>query len=475
MPDLIQFDCPSCAATLRVPIEYSGRPGPCPVCQTKIVAPDVHTGTGAYLAAASPTTPQPAAVTSPAPPPAPPAPEREPVQSAVAAPTAAELFPRVTALPTPAPASEVRMEPRSQPAARSPLGEGTTPPVRLIDPKTAPSPRAGQPQFRKMETLPPAPDYLSELAEEPRAPRRSLVPFVLIGCLLTAVAALALGFFFGNRFKTETPEPFKFPPQAPPVTRPVAPQSPRATPPSPKVNPVPAPPVGTSQSEPPKPVEPKPAAEPPKAIAAAEATLRAFLQAPDWAARSTYVLSPEIVGPKMEAYAKNNSDAATPFRSFTVQFSEIDDTTKSTLLIFEVDSPTAQASLPVAVLETDKGWLVDWESFVEFRDDHFKHFTEGPADLVGEFHVRVTTPPENSEIPSENDNFAGFVLAPPLPNRQKVAFIKKSNSDFARLRAATSGREAFVVLELTKRSLPDGRSYLEILSIKATNWWPRGT
>lgn len=268
----------------------------------------------------------------------------------------------------------------------------------------------------------------------------------------------------------------------------VAPVKPKTTKPDP-APPVPdAPPADGSATKPdtkpaaeaPKPAEPVPplpvSDQPKKVVAEAEATLRAFLEAPDWKTRSAYVLSADRLRPKMEIYAKNNSDGPTPFESFSVKHSQVDEKTGSTLLIFQVNSSAAPGGIPVAILETSSGWLVDWESFVEFRDDHFKHFTEGPSDLVGEFHLIVTSPPPSADIPQENENFASYLIAPPLPDRQKTAFVKKSNPAYAALRAATADGRIFTpVLEVSKRSLPDGRGYLEILSIKATDWRPRTT
>lgn len=421
MPDLIQFECPACAATLRVPVAMAGLRGPCPSCQREIIAPNPETGIGAHF---PPRAPEPVA---------PPEPEQEPLTGVLAE----EPVP----LPTPEPAPEPRKKTGSHPFAdkiieSTPLPAETTP---AAIPSAFPSPSEDD-QLRK-----------------PAKPRRGLAALVCIVCSLFSLSA---GFFLGLQYRpTELPPPVL-------IKKPTHTPAPPVTPP-PAIDPA----LKKAAQDPavPKPPQNKTSLE------NAQTTLRAFLEAPDWAARSAYILSPETIRPKMEAYAKSNPDGPTPFKSFSVEHSQVDADSGTTLFIFKVDSPSAPGGIPVAVLETPKGWLVDWESFVEFRDDLFKQFSEGPSDHVGEFHLIVTAPDENSGGVLENDTFASFVVAPPLPGRQKTAFIKKANPAYQRLVEGTKGGRLFApVLKITKSATRDGRSYLEILSIEANDWRPRG-
>jgi len=50
MADVIQFHCPACGTTLRVPPAAAGFEGPCPRCARLIVGPDPALGLGARLA-----------------------------------------------------------------------------------------------------------------------------------------------------------------------------------------------------------------------------------------------------------------------------------------------------------------------------------------------------------------------------------------------------------------------------------------
>jgi len=488
MPDLIQFECPSCAAILRIPLEMSGSQGPCPICSHEIVAPNPYTGAGAYEPVAGSLQQSPPAQHHSIP-----STEYHPPEPTAEAPS---LEPAVTRLEPETPQAEAPAESFSPKPIKSPFSDLAA--VRVIDP-ASPSSKAAAHSYRKMEApSTPVAGYEEEPLPQPSAPssapafvpipspdagsvstaprRTSKVGWIAL-CGVIAIVCLVGGFLLGNTFKLEPSPP------PPVVVAPIKPKVPVAEP----TPPIPASPPATADAKPeakptteapkaPEPVPPLPATEPKKVVAEAEATLRAFLEAQDWKARSAYVLSADSLRPKMEIYAKNNSDGPTPFESFTVKHSQVDEKNGSTLLVFQVNSPAAPAGIPVAVLETSSGWLVDWESFVEFRDDHFKHFTEGPSDLVGEFHLIVTSPPPSPDIPQENENFASYLIAPPLPDRQRTAFVKKSNPAYAALKAATADGHIFTpVLEVSKRSLPDGRGYLEILSIKATDWRPRET
>ena len=468
MSDPIQFECPSCAAVLRVPFEMAGFQAPCPICHHQIAAPNPHTGMRAYLPPPPPPHPPSALAGQPAPQPAPHVPE-PPAPQETRAPFSDSAAPPIT------------------PQARSPFSDTPSSSLRMIQPKGLPERQQPNPvQFRKIEAPSVADedqDWDTGAATEPHLARRT--SRVFLACLITALLCLTGGVFIGNHLR----ESRSVPPvvtYSPPVKKPETPvQAKAAIPvvPEKKISPaddikLPAPPPVEAKL-PEKPAEippaPKPAAEPPadaksKGVEEAETVLRSFLRAPDWAARSAYVLSSDVMRPKMEAYSLANPDGPTAFDSFTVKHAQEDDEAGSELIVFQVNSGKIPGGVPAAVFKTKDGWLVDWESFVEFRDDQFKHFTEGPVDLVGEFHLIVSVPAEAKE----NENFATFQISPPLANRHRNAFVAKSSPAYEQLREATRENGIFTpVLKITKRSAPGDQSYLEILSISADNWRPR--
>lgn len=284
---------------------------------------------------------------------------------------------------------------------------------------------------------------------------------LLLSCLLTGVVAMALGFALGvgasKFFEAEPPPPM---PVVPVVTTEV--KAPGTDPVPLRVKPI----IDET------PVLKTP--EPTRVSAAAEAALRAFLDAPDWANRSAYVLFPKNVRAAMEAYSHKVPDGPTHYTSISVKQSRIDETSGHTLLVFFVSTEDFPSGIPVAVQETSSGWLVDWQTFIEFRDQLFQQFVDGPADTTGRFHLIVSPPPPERAASTENEHFVSFLINAPLNKSPQLAFLKKSSEALKTFHTATAEGGIFTpVLEMAKRETADGQSYLEIISVAATDWLPR--
>lgn len=361
MAEAIQFPCPACGITLRLPFEMAAIRGPCPSCHQEIIAPDPANGTSAML---------------------------------------------------PPPATEM--------------------------------PREDLPGVA-------APEIKTPVSEPRRGTGRRVSG---LSIFITALISLVAGYFIGTHSQPPAPSS--------PLTGAIPAPAPEAVVPA---NPEPDPPAP----------EPPPAPAPVKASAAAEAALKAFLDAPDWASRAAHVLSPETVRTAMEAYSHKVPDGPTPYQSIKIQNSYTDKSTGNTLFIYQVVTDTHPSGIPVAVAETPAGWQVDWQAFVEFRDDQFKSFADGPAEQTGRFHLIVSTPPAPRAANTGNAHFSSFLLDPPLPGRQRLAYVNKASNLHAGLTAATANGAVFTpVLEVAKRKTPDGRTYLEIVHIIASDWLPEG-
>lgn len=293
-------------------------------------------------------------------------------------------------------------------------------------------------------------------------PQRAIL---VLSCLLSASVALASGFAFGVWSNRQF---MKVPPVTAPVSPPPFVEKPAAIAEPPAPEPVPVKPVIETPEADKKP-------EPPaKVSAAAEAALRAFLAAPDWAARSAHVLSPEKARGAMEAYSHEAPDGPTAFKSVSVKQSYTDEKTGGTLFIFYVMTDMFPDGIPVAVKETAGGWRVDWPAFVEFRDNLFQKFVDGPANKTGSFHLIVTPPPPERTANTENEHFASFLLKSPLADPRQLAFVKKSSGVAATFQAAAESGGIFTpVLEVAKRQTAGGQSYFEVLEVTATDWLPR--
>lgn len=340
----------------------------------------------------------------------------------------------------------------------------------------APAPAEPVAVAPKKATPPPSPRD-----EPPPAPPRKqpLIP----ACFLSAAVGLAVGFALGTRSKPESPAPLpvavETTPPAPPVPEPTpvkiviealtpepapTPEEPAPEPPPPETSVTPDPPVEETPAPPPTPV---------KASAAAEAALRAFLEAPDWASRSVHVLFPDRVRATMEAYSHEVPDGPTNFGSIAAKQSQIDEATGNTLFIFVVTTEKFPDGIPVAVKETASGWLVDWLTFIEFRDGLFEKFLAGPVDQAGAFHLLATTPLEDPNA-TQNPNFTAYLVRSPMGGDPQTAFVKNGTPAATTIAAQTAGGRAYApVLELVKRSTPDQREFLEILAVRADDWFPR--
>jgi hypothetical protein len=409
MAEIIQFNCPVCGTALRLPLALAAQQGPCPHCGHEIIAPDPYWGVGA-------------------------------LQVAVAS-------------------------PRPEPEPFRPFVDAT-PPVKEWE-MTQPDPEPAAPE------LPTAP-----VIAEPAAPVKTVqVPIcakpqrtvLVLSCLLSALVALVCGYVLGMRANSvpSKPQPETVAQQPPKSQLPVA------TAGLPMVEPAPVlvtPKVEAPLANPPK-VEKKP--EPKSVSAAAEASLRAFLEAPDWAARCAYVLHPGKVKDAMEAYSRQAPDGPTPYQSIAVKQSIIDEKTGYTLYVFYVITEKFPDGIPVAVQETPVGWLVDWQPLVEFRDELFRKFTEGPPEQSGQFHLAVTTPPKDRAATTENEYFSSFLLQAPLEKTAQLAFVKKDSETFNVFQAAVAGGAPFTpVLEVAKRKTSEGQSYFEVTKVVATDWRP---
>lgn len=334
------------------------------------------------------------------------------------------------------------------------------PPAAKVEPQPAATPLPSPP--------PPTPAREATQPRPPQAPTRCASfqwAVLLLSSALALLAGFVIGYYWHQRLTETKPAEPAPKVEAAPLT-PTEPVDPVPV----RVKPFIEEPIKEQKPEPePKPEKP----EPSKVSAAAEATLQAFLEAPDWAARSAYVLFPEKIRTTMEAYSREVPDGPTPFKSISVKQSHLDENSGYTLLIFFVKTEKFPDGIPVAVQETASGWLVDWQAFVEFRDGLFQKFVNGPTDQTGRFHLMVSPLPPERAAKNENEHFSSFALRSPLDPTPQTAYVKKSSEIFTTFQAATEGGAPFTpVLELTKRTTSDGKTYLEVVNLISTNWLP---
>ncbi len=450
MTDVIQFDCPACGTTLRVPPAAAGFEGPCPRCAVEIIAPDPMTGHAARLAglremepleaftrpASTPATrdedpfnpfrPLPRAA-SEAPPSIPPA----AAATAFAAPAAVESRPAPLPKPGPTP-----IPPRAPTPAPSPLPPPEPPPVEFaLAPADPPQPPADlpfepplhpatRPAAHAKHSLPAAIP-----ATEPAGPMKPRRSVLALSCLVAALGGLIVGYLLGLKSPRPAfleawvgadPSIPAAPPPPPPAPEP-PPGEPEPTPAKPEPQPAP-----TSPPAPAAPPATPESASAPAPLSAPEAALRAFLAAPDWKSRALHILRPAETTPKLEAYHATAPDGPTAFVSLRADASRGGGEKDARLLSYLVATEQNPDGYPVALIETAEGWLT------------------------------------------------AFRLDPPLPDRNHYAFVATGSDLHKALAGATEwGRPCAPVLQLVRKPHGDSKFHLKIEAILAPNWRPR--
>lgn len=357
MADVIQFQCPACCVTLRVPLQAAGQHGPCPHCQQMIIAPDPDTNTAAcQLAVEAPERPQP-----------------EPPQPKV-------------------------------PATSS---------------------------FAPFQGVPIAAPEIPVSAPRPAQPK---LPSTLPAALAVGVLAALLGFAGGYQ-SARLPQERPTPPKAPVTAQPIAAEHAPASP----------------------------------TLSAPKAVLDEFLATPDWRTRSRLVLSADRVTPSMETYYATHPDGPTIATRTMIEHCEANAVSNLMLVVFRVFTAECPTGFTVALAETADGWKVDWEPFVEFKDELFIEFVAGKSGMSGKFHLILL--PSTSPSPSEEKS--SYILSDPVKGREFLAFAQKGAETEKALEALTKeGVIATPVLELARRSKADGSFEIEILAVPSTNWRP---
>ncbi|BCU75558.1 hypothetical protein [Luteolibacter sp. LG18] len=430
MAEALQFHCPSCGSVLRIPSTGAGMRGPCPHCRQPIVAPDPLRGIPAFVLATAPAEPAPA-----------PTPTQSPVHppQAVGIPLATIIH-EPQAPPAP-PQATVVHEPAiphppivPQAAYVPPAPPVEAPSTVLVNPAPAPPPSVA------------APAPTAATTPSPVTATRSGLPIALIVGTLAAVLAFAGGYQSGHQ-NPATPKAEPEAPTAAPLVEPVIPKA--------KVVEEPA--EATHSPHQPTLAEPR-------------HVLESFLAAPTWQQRAAFALYPDQAKPRMKNYYAVHPDKATAYDQLVVEHAEVNESTGLLLAVFRVHTSQFPKGYPVAVAETPTGWLVDWATFIEYQDSLFQKFLEGDGDAEGIFHLIVRQSPQ----PSKTADRIDYDLITATPGAPQKASAAKNSAAASQLAEVTGdGNVATPVLQLARRTNPDGTKRIEILAVPATDWRPR--
>lgn len=298
----------------------------------------------------------------------------------------------------------------------------------------------------------PAPLQRVVIAEGPALGRLRLAVLVL-----SSLLCLAIGFIAGElvSLKRQAPDaPIFSPEQA-------------AVPPLPSDHPS-VPPSAPSG-------DPPSSAVPDDETAASRAALDAFLKAPGWAARASYVVNPKAAANAMREDAEANGDQ--PIEVTSIELLAAD----SDFHHYWLTSPAMPDGFPVTVFRRDGRWLIDWDLFVEMKDDLFRAFASGKGPSSASFHVYIKPTDEG------NASFRSYRLSAPIEGRSYTGFAKVGSSAQAKLTAifdseANRSNDTFrsmlgdkgipAVLQLSTKANSEGKRFISIEDLLALSWGP---
>lgn len=154
-------------------------------------------------------------------------------------------------------------------------------------------------------------------------------------------------------------------------------------------------------------------------------TLRKFLAAPTWEARAAYVQKPEETKPAMEKHARRYGDG--PVNPGTIKFVDRHPGKDGgpPYCMFEITGGDLKHNVLVLVEQPKEGEaLVDWATFVEFKDDLLLKFLETQGEPNQSFRVMLSrkhyfakdvpdlASKDSFQVQQPNDSFDGHVFLP---------------------------------------------------------------
>ncbi len=423
--ETIHFHCPACRKPLKLPATAAGQRGPCPNCGEDIIGPQPDLGIPARTSL--PSAPPLQEIPLPAVPAEDPAPFRDPVSPKDPVAEALEPF-------------------RPKPAASTP-----EPAASAVAPPDEPDPP--HPPVAETPTVP-------AVVEEPtRRIRRLWTAVFILSCLLCTVLSFIGGYLTAlQRFEVDAPI-FTLAPKSPESTTP-PPLEPLLEPipePLPPIDPDPTPEEATENTDP-----------------DSRTTLDAFLSAPDWAARSAYVLHADSVRPLMKEAA---ADRDGPIDVTSVEPSLLDDD----LHHYRVKTPDMPEGFPATLRKGPDGWLVDWITFHEFSSDRFGRFIRGESEDQQTLRLLI----KQAEDPQSA--FSAYHIASPAGAGSATAYAARSGRPHARLvaffdsdqirdnpqyRKLLEGNGLPVVATLERKQTRGGDAYFEIVELLSFGWNP---
>ena len=204
--------------------------------------------------------------------------------------------------------------------------------------------------------------------------------------------------------------------------------------------------------------------------------LDSFLTASTWAERIPFIYQGEKLKPKIEAYYRAYEDK--PIASYLPEFDFMEDSPEPGRLpyyMYYLKISGHAIEFPVIVMNTPDGPKVDWEAFVEFKDQHLATFVQKRELGPKSFRVLLTREgywgSDREAFTTLNDFLCYSVESP--DNETKVnVFIHRNAALAKEFEAAASwGLPALAaIVELELKRFPHGADHLVINKLITDGW-----
>lgn len=208
----------------------------------------------------------------------------------------------------------------------------------------------------------------------------------------------------------------------------------------------------------------------------AKLTLEKFLAQPSWKERLEYIYEADRLRPRIEAYYRTAPDGAIP--QSVSKFFDMDENPADggdPFYAFYLFLEGVETEFPVVVRKTSEGFKVDWELFVECKDQLFIEFRDGQSDGPATFRFVMQRHsywgPDRSEFTNSND-YLCYKVEPPYPGGEAFVFVQKDSPLAAEVeKIATWGLPPVdVVLTLERKEFPHGVKHFVIKSLDKLSW-----
>lgn len=197
--------------------------------------------------------------------------------------------------------------------------------------------------------------------------------------------------------------------------------------------------------------------------------LRKFLEVPTWSERAAYVKKPDVMKPLMEKYAAVSGDG--PIVVSSINFIERFTKEKDAYCTFEVSGGFLPHPVLAIVEQPANGPAqVDWESFVEFKDDLLLKFLESNGGPNQKFRVTMQRIHYFDNDVPELDRKDCFGIRQPNAAFEGHIFIEKNSALGKQLANQLPwGKDLLIIAELTWKT-DNKNHWVELQGITSYGW-----